>query len=209
MIRRIISVVLLIAIILTLAACGGNRYYDLKTVASVDVEEGLKEFEDNRRALASLGIDIDDPESSFGSKPEPEPEPIDNRDKPGRSPYKGKYTAVTWDVISDMDKELGVKGKYYNTPAYVLSFWESDDGTQQMLLSVEFGYITVMKGEVNEGWRDIKVEDSINIYFRFIGNINYFDIGEPPQMDEHFMKYFGMVDMTPCGSYEYFEPYES
>ena len=209
MIKKVISSTLSAVLILTLTACAGNRYYDLETVVSTDVEEGLRAIEATRKALSNLGIDVDDLDSSYGAAPEPksEPEPTEKLDKPGRKPYKGKYTAISWGNISDLSLDGEVKGNYFYTPAQVLSFWKSDDGIEHYLLSIEYGFMTVMRGEVNEGWRDIKVGDAINIYFRYIGSMSYFDFDEPPQGDEYFTKYLDMVDHSPYGSYEYYEPY--
>ena len=76
----------------------------------------------------------------------------------------------------------------------VLEFKEFDDGTEYMILGVEHGFIAITKMSVVEKWSMIKVGDSIVVYFRHIGFLQY---------DESLADYAEM----PIGSYEYFEYY--
>ena len=77
-----------------------------------------------------------------------------------------------------------------------------------MLLSTEFGFLTIKKGDAQQGWREISVSDYIVVYFRSIGTFNYIDFDGLMLGDDDFLHHASMVDETPYGIYEHFEYYE-
>ena len=67
--RKLAMVLLLLAGILFLVSCGGDKYFDRATVANTDVKEGLQALDDIHDALAGIGYDVDFAESTISAMP--------------------------------------------------------------------------------------------------------------------------------------------
>ena len=161
MTRKVIMAFLLATCILTLAACRGNQYVNLETLKLIDIKRDTKALEDTRKALADLGIDVNDPQIPFAAMPPEEDDSVS-------APKKRNYIAAPSDIFRDWAEHKGLTGNYYYIPGGVEEFGAFDDGTEYMVLTVEFGYIAVKKTGSQGGWDRIKAGDSITVYFQYV-----------------------------------------
>jgi len=195
--RKILAAILFIALVLTATACGGNQSTGRHTSAHAQLEKGSQTFDDYRGAPDDSGAHASNPDSSGAHQPE-------LRNESGRIHHNESYSPVTWDVIVDSFGEIRLMGNHFYIEAEVLSFWEDVDGIEHMLISSEFGFSTIKRGEAEDSWYRMEVGDWVIVYFELVGCLNYYDLDEPSG-DEHFLSYLGWLDFTLYGAYEDFE----
>jgi len=182
---------LLAAIVLALAACGGNRYVNNENLALVDLGMDLNATENKRKVLDDLSVDATVPQSPVTVAT---PKEYDDSDS---APGNRNYTAAPFDIFLDWAEDKGLIGNRYNIFGNVEEFGAFDDGTEYMVLGVEYGFIAIKKTETQGGWNRIKENDAITVYFQYVSFLGSLECNT-------YMDYYPEM---PCGIYEGFEYY--
>ena len=183
-------ILLLLAGILFMVSCGGNKYVDSASKADIDLKEDLQALDDIRDALADLGLDVDFAESTINTLPS------EDNNISGHAAYKEGFEPVPIEMFLLKENEYNNFDKYANNYYYCYGLvpeWTDSEGPYEYMdfflitdydNNVEYLSVAVIGNEEQEGWIDLKEEFEVYVYFKFVGYS--YELGRPVGLFEFY-----------------------
>ena len=137
------------------------------------MERDLKAIEDARKALADLGIDVSDPESTFGTRP------TEGQESSNRSNNYGRFEEMPMEILSMTSSSRNqYNGNYYYINGFIMGTWDFDGEFEYVEIyvnhedNVDYKCMLIAGVDADEGWSDLMNGYGVTVYFKFMGYSN-------------------------------------
>ena len=173
--RKLVMILLLLAGILFMTSCGGDKPSNKAAKADTDLAEDLQALDDNSDALAELGYDVDFTEDAINAMS------TEGNSMSAYDAYREGFEPLPLEMFLFKENEYNKFSKYADNCYYcyglVPEWAESEDGYEYLDFfsitdydnNVTYLSVAIVGNDLQEGWRELKEEFDVIVYFKFIG----------------------------------------